>query len=48
MAIRQYRTNLLDIILNFIMESRKEHLGNKAILRNFFFECSIIKNARDK
>ena len=48
MAIRQYHTNLLDIILNFVMESRKEHLGNKAILRNLFFECSIIKNARDK
>ena len=48
MAIRRHRTNFLDIILNFIMESRKEHLGIKAILSIFFFECSIIKNARDK
>ena len=43
MAIRQYHTNLLDIILNFIMESRKEHLGNKAILRNFFLNVPLLK-----
>ena len=43
MAIRQYRTNFLDIILNFKMESRKKQLGIKAILSIFFSNVPLLK-----